>query len=156
MKHTLNLHVLSFALASSLLISACTGNKQESTGNENEVHHMEEMKSDSSTQSVAVKVFENVDASVKTQLNGFLSDYFALNKALIEDNQETAKAAATDASRPIPAPMPSGVEHLKCAWSFNGGPSRFPLLCPRALSTRTRRRMLWTQRADSRSYALGR
>ena len=94
MKHTLNLHVLSFALASSLLISACTGNKQESTGNENEVHHMEKMKTDSSTQSVAVKAFENVDAAVKTQLNGFLSDYFALNKALIEDNQETAKAAA--------------------------------------------------------------
>lgn len=48
-----------------------------------------------------IKAFGNVDASVKTQLNGFLADYFALNQALIEDNQEAATVAAKKLSETI-------------------------------------------------------
>src|SRR5258708_33018488 len=48
-----------------------------------------------------VKLFENVDPSVKIQLNGFLKDYFALNQSLIEDNQDHAKAAAKKLSETV-------------------------------------------------------
>jgi hypothetical protein len=34
------------------------------------------------------------NTSAQTQINGFLADYFALNQALIEDNENGAKAAA--------------------------------------------------------------
>ncbi len=41
-----------------------------------------------------ISSFDNVDASVKQQLNGFLTDYFALNQMLIEDSLAGAKSAA--------------------------------------------------------------
>jgi Cu(I)/Ag(I) efflux system membrane fusion protein len=55
---------------------------------------MEEQVAEDVSSPAEVKPFEGVDPSVKSQLNGFLLDYFALNEALIEDNQDNAKAAA--------------------------------------------------------------
>ena len=62
--------------------------------------HIQYCKAETTTP-VEVKAFENVDATIKTQLNGFLADYFALNQALIEDNQDGAKAAAKKLSETI-------------------------------------------------------
>ena len=93
MKHTLNLHAVKFTLATSLFVAACSGGKQQS--HDHEMGTKTEMQADSTDEATSeIKVFENVDASVKTQLSGFLSDYFALNKTLIEDNFDGAKVAA--------------------------------------------------------------
>jgi hypothetical protein len=81
-----------------VFLSACSGHKKET----HEGHDQEEQtKSEDATATPEVKVFENVDATVKTQINSFLTDYFALNQALIEDNQEGAKAAAQKLSETI-------------------------------------------------------
>ena len=77
-------------LALIVLISACSGNKKE-TAKTNDGSTYATKADSSKTEIVA---FENVDPSVKAQLNGFLADYFALNQALIEDNQDGAKSAA--------------------------------------------------------------
>lgn len=45
--------------------------------------------------------FEGVDQSVKTQINGFLSDYLTLNQALIEDSQDGAKVAGKKLSETV-------------------------------------------------------
>ena len=84
--------VLTFVLI--VFLTACSGNKKE-TAKSHEGHDQAEQAKVSTTSTPnEVKAFENVDASVKTQINGFLADYFALNQALIEDNQDGAKAAA--------------------------------------------------------------
>ncbi len=72
-----------------VMMAACSGNKKET-----ESKDVPAEKAPAATSQAATKVFENVDPSVKSQINGFLTDYFALNKSLIEDNQEGAKVAA--------------------------------------------------------------
>jgi len=81
-----------FALSATLavVIASCSGKKTKSTEHDEHQHA-------AATETPAageIKVFKNVDASVKTQINGLLTHYFAVNKALIEDNNEVAKKEA--------------------------------------------------------------
>jgi Cu(I)/Ag(I) efflux system membrane fusion protein len=80
----------SLSLAFVALMVACSGNKSETAEN----HDKAKEETPAATATTDIKQFENVDASVKSQLNGFLSDYFDFNQALIEDNQDGAKEAA--------------------------------------------------------------
>lgn len=73
------------------LLWSCSGGKKESSTAEHNHDAMAAAKEDTST---VIKPFDNVDASVKSQLNNFLAEYFALNKTLIEDNMDGAKTAA--------------------------------------------------------------
>ena len=89
-------HTIVSALAFVLVVflTACSGNKKE-TAESHEGHDQHEQAKDAKTSATTeLKAFENVDPSVKVQINGFLADYFTLNQALIEDNQDGAKAAA--------------------------------------------------------------
>lgn len=86
-----------FSFAFVTVIAACSGNKTES----HEGHDEAKEAAPAKTTAVEIKQFENVDASVKSQLNGFLSDYFAFNQALIEDNQDVAKDAARKLSESV-------------------------------------------------------
>ena len=95
---TKNVIVSALAFALVVIIAACSGNKKEMSQGDDK---MEEANVAAVPAANGVKPFENVDASVKTQINGFLKDYFALNQALIEDNQEGAKAAAKKLSETI-------------------------------------------------------
>jgi len=70
------------------LLAACTGAKKE------HAHASVDSVTHASVAMDSIKTFANVDASVKTQLNGLLDDYFALNQALIDDNETKAKDAA--------------------------------------------------------------
>ena len=97
---TKNVFVSILALVFVALVAACSGNKKEATENHEGHDQMDHAKAEATTP-VEVKTFENVDASIKVQLNGFLTDYFALNQALIEDNQEGAKAAGMKLSETI-------------------------------------------------------
>ena len=103
MTHKINSTVCAIALASGILFSACSGNKHEGHDQKKEADKMTEMKSDKPADVMIseIRVFENVDVSVKTQINGFLTDYFALNKSLIEDNNDEAKAAAKKLSETV-------------------------------------------------------
>ena len=96
---TKNVFVSILALAF-VVFAACSGNKKEAAENHEGHDQMDHAKAEVITP-VEVKAFENVDASIKTQLSGFLIDYFALNQALIEDNQDGAKAAAKKLSETI-------------------------------------------------------
>ena len=87
-------------LLSATLLAGCSGGKHESA-EEHEGHDASQEAKTAEVSKEDVKVFENVDASVKTQINGFLDDYFALNKTLIEDNQDNAKAAARKLSETV-------------------------------------------------------
>ncbi|MEO7991609.1 MAG: DUF3347 domain-containing protein [Chryseolinea sp.] len=78
---------LAMTLAVVLLIASCSGKKTETAELDDHQHA-------AATEAPVIKVFENVDASVKTQINGLLANYFAVNKALIEDNNEGAKTEA--------------------------------------------------------------
>ncbi len=84
------LSVLSLGLA--ILLANCSGNKKEASENADGNNQVEQ--TETAPRAVKVNVFDNVDAGIKTQLNGFLSDYFALNETLIEDNLDGAKASA--------------------------------------------------------------
>ena len=84
--------VLTFVLI--VFLTACSGNKKETAESHEGHDQAEQAKASTTSTPNEVKAFENVDASVKTQISGFLADYFALNQALIEDNQDGAKAAA--------------------------------------------------------------
>lgn len=75
------------------LFVACSGNKSE-TAESHEGHDQAKEEAPAATTTQDVKQFDDVDASVKSQINGFLSGYFAFNQALIEDNQDGAKDAA--------------------------------------------------------------
>lgn len=97
---TKNVFVSVLVLALIVFVSSCSGNKKESTENHESHDQMDHAKKDDAA-AVEVKSFENIDASVKTQLNGFLADYFLLNQALIEDNQDGAKAAAKKLSETV-------------------------------------------------------
>lgn len=83
-----------------VVFAACSGNKKEASENHESHDQMDHAKAEVITP-IDVKAFENVDASIKMQLNGFLTDYFALNQELIEDNQDGAKAAAMKLSETI-------------------------------------------------------
>jgi Cu(I)/Ag(I) efflux system membrane fusion protein len=99
-KQIVNLISLGTAMAMILLLSECSTKKQEAQKEEGDKMEMPDTKP-AEQKATEVKVFENVDASVKTQLNGFLKDYFALNQSLIEDNQDHAKAAAKKLSETV-------------------------------------------------------
>ena len=103
MTHKFNLTVCAVALATSMLFSDCSGNKHEGHDQEKEADKVTQMKSDESTEvmTLEVKAFENVDPSVKNQISGFLTDYFSLNKSLIEDSNDEAKAAAKKLSTTV-------------------------------------------------------
>jgi len=88
------------ALALAVFVTACSGTKKETAENHESHDQMDHAKVEAITPA-EIKIFENVDATVKTQLNGFLADYFALNQELIEDNQDGAKAAAKKLSETI-------------------------------------------------------
>jgi Cu(I)/Ag(I) efflux system membrane fusion protein len=51
-------------------------------------------KSDESQAAISISAFSDVDPSVKFQVAGFLTDYFAVNEMLIEDSLGGAKLAA--------------------------------------------------------------
>ena len=78
---------LTMTLTVVVLIASCSGKKAETAEQDNHQHA-------EAAKIPVIKVFENVDASVKTQINGLLVNYFAVNKALIEDNNEGAKIEA--------------------------------------------------------------
>ncbi|MBI1767145.1 MAG: DUF3347 domain-containing protein [Bacteroidetes bacterium] len=84
-----------------VFISGCSGSKKKTTESHEGHDKTDTAKVEQVAATIEVKAFENVDASVKTQLNGFLKDYFALNQSLIEDNQDDAKAAAKKLSETI-------------------------------------------------------
>lgn len=92
-----NRTVAMLALCGAFTFVACSGKKQSTEMNESHDGH-DQM---ATTPAMEVKAFENVDGSVKAQINGFLSDYYALNQALIEDNFEGAKAAAAKMSESV-------------------------------------------------------
>jgi ABC-type oligopeptide transport system substrate-binding subunit len=81
-----------------LSLFACSQKKQDDKKDETDKMEMADAKP---VEPVQMKSFENVDPGVKTQINGFLKDYFAINQALIEDNQEGAKAAAKKLSEAV-------------------------------------------------------
>ena len=87
------------ALGVVVFLTACSGGAKEATESHEGHDQMEAAKV--AEVNTEVKAFENVDASVKAQINGFLMDYFALNQALIEDNQDGAKAAAKKLSETV-------------------------------------------------------
>ena len=87
-------------LFSAAMLAACSGQKNESAESHEE-HKAETATAPAEATTTEIKVFENVDASVKSQINGFLADYFALNQTLIEDNQDGAKAAAKKLSATV-------------------------------------------------------
>ena len=94
-KHTI---FSTFIVCMVLLFAACSGGQKETTESHEGHDQMEAIKV---VEAAEVTTFENVDASVKTQINGFLADYFVLNQALIEDNQDGAKAAAMKLSETV-------------------------------------------------------
>lgn len=85
-------HIIGCCLTAIVVIGvvACSGDKKEAS----EDHEQHDQAKVEATLPAEVKAFENVDAGVKAQLNGFLSDYYIMNQALIEDNQDGAKVAA--------------------------------------------------------------
>ncbi len=97
---TKNVFVGIVALALVLFVAGCSGSKKEATENHEGHDQADHAKAEAATP-VEVKAFDNVDPSIKTQLNGFLADYFSLNQALIEDNQDGAKAAAKKLSETV-------------------------------------------------------
>ena len=98
-----NSQVVGVAVVTALLFSACSGNKHEANDKETKSDSMAQLKSGAAmrAETTEIKVFEAVDPAVKTQLNGYLSDYFALNKALIEDNNDGARVAAKKLSETV-------------------------------------------------------
>lgn len=82
-------------------LAACSGGKNEHDHSAMENSEKADTSKTEATAPVEIKVFENVDMSVKSQINGFLTDYFALNQALIEDNQDRAKATAKKLSATV-------------------------------------------------------
>jgi hypothetical protein len=96
---TKNVFVSILTLAS-VVFAACSANKKEASENHEGHDQIDHAKAEVITP-VEVKAFENVDASIKTQLNGLVTDYFALNQALIEDNQDGAKIASKKLSETI-------------------------------------------------------
>src|SRR6267142_4399263 len=99
-KQIVNLFPMSTAMVLALLLLACSSRKQEDKKGETGKMEMADTKPAEKTPA-SVKVFENVDPSVKAQLSGFLLDYFAINQALIEDNKDGAKAAAKKFSEAV-------------------------------------------------------
>ena len=97
-KHTI---VSVLALALLVFMVACSGNKKETSESHEGHDHPDQAKDSTVATPTDVKAFENVDASVKVQINGILTDYFALNQSLIEDNQDGAKKAAKKLSETI-------------------------------------------------------
>jgi hypothetical protein len=87
-------HAFQFAmgLAFVVLITSCGGKKTETAAHDEHEHAAATETPAAGT--AEIKVFENVDASVKTQINALLANYFAVNKALIEDNNDGAKSEA--------------------------------------------------------------
>ncbi len=84
---TKNVFPLAMSFALVVLIASCGGKKTE-TAEHDDHEHAAAAETPAASE---IKVFENVDASVKTQINGLLANYFAVNKSLIEDNNEVAK-----------------------------------------------------------------
>ncbi|SRR5260221_4317099 len=99
-KQNVNVIPLSTAMVLLLLLSACSSKKQGDKKEEADKMEMADTKSVEQTPT-PIKVFENVDAKVKTQIRGFLQDYFSINQSLIEDNQDGAKAAAKKLSETV-------------------------------------------------------
>src|SRR5258706_7096218 len=98
-RQNVNVFPVNPAMVLVLLLFACSSKKE---GKKEEAGKME--MADTNPAELApspVKVFGNVDPSVRTQLNGFLQDYFAINQALIEDNKDGAKAAAKKFSEAV-------------------------------------------------------
>lgn len=83
------------AVITGAVFIACSGGKHEGHEQGNAEAPTDE-KAGAAKVSVMdeIVIFENVDASVKNQINQFLTDYDALNKALIEDNADEARKAA--------------------------------------------------------------
>ncbi|HBK89859.1 MAG: DUF3347 domain-containing protein [Cyclobacteriaceae bacterium] len=86
-------------LVFAVLIAACSGNKKDATNQEAAIEKEQPTVSQGTAREI--KTFDNVDPSVKSQINGFLADYFVLNKSLIEDNQDRARAAAKKLSETV-------------------------------------------------------
>lgn len=87
-------------LFSTVMLAACSGEKEKSA-EDHQGHAAETVAAPDESTKMEVKVFDNVDPSVKSQINGFITDYFVVNQALIEDNQDGAKAAAKKLSETV-------------------------------------------------------
>lgn len=88
-------YVSNIALVMAIFLSACSGKKQDHDHHDqaNEKDTLAEMPSSNSA-TTQVVVFENVDPSVSSQINGFYNDYAKMSDALIEDNADGAKTIA--------------------------------------------------------------
>lgn len=84
-----------------LILAACSGGKKEHDHNAMESSAKADTSKIDAVTGAEIRVFENVDMSVNTQINGFLTDYFSLNQSLIEDNPDAAKAAARKLSQTL-------------------------------------------------------
>jgi hypothetical protein len=91
MKH-LRLNII-LTLATTALLAACSVKKEDAKNDEAEKIEMTES-GVAEQAGTEIKVFNDVDASVKTQINGLLMNYFKVTKALIDDDAANAKAAA--------------------------------------------------------------
>lgn len=83
---------MAFSFAIAVMIASCSRKKTESPAH----HDKENITATDTPTSIAteIKVFENVDASVKAQISNLFANYFALNNSFIEDNNDAAKAQA--------------------------------------------------------------
>src|SRR5882672_2273805 len=98
---TKQLIVSTMTLVFAAFLAACSGGKKEHNHDAMESNDKSDKGKTEVASLVVIKAFENVDVSVKKQINGFLTDYFALNQSLIEDNQDGAKAAAKKLSETV-------------------------------------------------------
>ena len=70
MNHKAN-NTITMILVSSMLIAGCSQHKHD-----DQSHEMKTENADAKSDTLALKPFMHVDAAVKAQLNGFLTDYF--------------------------------------------------------------------------------
>ena len=97
MKKRINLISLGVATATTLLLLSCSPKEKNDEAAKMEMSDAKTIEPNKTE----IMAFDVVDQSVKTQINGFLSGYFALNQALIEDNQDGAKAAGKKLSETL-------------------------------------------------------
>jgi len=89
-KSNLSKQVMSLVMIS--LLVACAPKKAENSQDAGKIEVPAEKPVEQTR--MEIKVFENVDASVKSQINDILVKYLDVVKALAEDNAEGAKTAA--------------------------------------------------------------
>jgi len=112
-KQNANLISLVTALAMIFLLSECSTKKQEEQKEEGDKMEMPDAKP-AEQKATEVKLFENVDPSVKIQLNGFLKDYFAYCE---RRRKRLTLERVASVSRPVRPPLAGssdrGFDHIR-------------------------------------------